>query len=273
MGPVRAAQPLDRAICPPPGFEQEVNALALVLGVEAGVVGSAGAACVAEDENGLATVHEVVGFGLVGPRRACFQLLAAVALRDETLGPSGHLRHALGAVMLDDAVKGGLDRRQGAEMLDQALLLLDRERVVDRAALVVEHRHRAFLAGVVDEDLHLLRREGAFEIVDHVFFAVAVYVERGGGRRSFPSVFHDFTPDNYSSFDLNKSKEATCEHDHHCRFERPRSGSKTRPVTAPYSPHSSPLCRSTRGQPVRFCLALLPAISCIGWNCMGSRSA
>jgi hypothetical protein len=29
----------------------------------------------------------------------------------------------------------------------------------------------------------------------HVFFAVAVYVERGGGRRRFPSVFHDFTPD------------------------------------------------------------------------------
>jgi hypothetical protein len=29
-----------------------------------------------------------------------------------------------------------------------------------------------------------------------VFFAVAVYVERGGGRRRFPSVFHDFTPDN-----------------------------------------------------------------------------
>ena len=30
----------------------------------------------------------------------------------------------------------------------------------------------------------------------HIFFAVAVYVERGGGRRRFPSVFHDFTPDN-----------------------------------------------------------------------------
>ena len=27
------------------------------------------------------------------------------------------------------------------------------------------------------------------------FFAVAVYVERGGARRRFPSVFHDFTPD------------------------------------------------------------------------------
>ena len=40
----------------------------------------------------------------------------------------------------------------------------------------------------------------------HIFFAVAVYVERGGGRRRFPSVFHDFTPDNYGSLDLNKSK-------------------------------------------------------------------
>jgi hypothetical protein len=30
----------------------------------------------------------------------------------------------------------------------------------------------------------------------HIFFAVAVYVECGGGRRRFPSVFHDFTPDN-----------------------------------------------------------------------------
>jgi hypothetical protein len=33
------------------------------------------------------------------------------------------------------------------------------------------------------------------EVVQDIFFAVAVYVERGGGRRRFPSVFHDFTPD------------------------------------------------------------------------------
>ena len=31
------------------------------------------------------------------------------------------------------------------------------------------------------------------------FFAVAVYVERGGGKRRFPSVFHDFTPDKVSA--------------------------------------------------------------------------
>ena len=45
------------------------------------------------------------------------------------------------------------------------------------------------------------------EAIGGVFFAVAVYVERGGRRRRFPSVFHDFTPDNYGSLDLNKSKE------------------------------------------------------------------
>src|SRR5436305_1140388 len=106
-----------------------------------------------------------------------------------------------------------------------------------------------------------------------IFFAVAVYVERGGGRRRFPSVFHDFTPDNYGSVDLSKSKEPTCEHDHHCRFGLPRSGSKIRPVTALFSPHFSPLCRSTRGQAVRFCMARRSAISCIGWTCTRSRSA
>jgi hypothetical protein len=52
-----------------------------------------------------------------------------------------------------------------------------------------------------------LGREAVQQVIQDIFFAVAVYVERGGRRRRFPSVFHDFTPDNYGSLDLNKSKE------------------------------------------------------------------
>lgn len=48
---------------------------------------------------------------------------------------------------------------------------------------------------------------------------------------------------------------------------------QTRPVTALFSPHSSPLCPSTRSQAVRFCMARRSAISCIGWNGIGPRSA
>jgi hypothetical protein len=84
----------------------------------------------------------------------------------------------------------------------------------------------------------------------HVFFAVAVYVERGGGRRRFPSVFHDFTPDNYGSVDLSKSKEPTCEQDHHCRFDYPAPG--RRPAQSRRSSHRIPLLSVARRE-VRLC--------------------
>ncbi|OZA16923.1 MAG: hypothetical protein B7X90_16750, partial [Novosphingobium sp. 17-62-19] len=60
----------------------------------------------------------------------------------------------------------------------------------------VLHGDGPWRPGIVGEDAHLPRRKCALEIIDDIFFAVAVYVERGGGRRRFSSVFHDFTPDN-----------------------------------------------------------------------------
>ena len=105
-----------------------------------------------------------------------------------------------------------------------------------------------------------------------VFFAVAVYVERRSRRRGIASVRHDFTPDNYRSFDLNMSKEPPCQQDHLCRFSLHQAGLESRPVLTPYSVHSSPLCRLKREPPVRSCTAQRSAIFCVGWDYAGLRS-
>jgi hypothetical protein len=273
IGAIGPAKPLDCGVSPPARLEQEVDAAGLVLGGQIGMVAAPGSPGIGKDQDALGAVHERLGLGDVGARRPGLEFLTTIAADDEPARPAGHFRHLVDAEAFDDGIKRGGDRRQGAELLDHPVARGERRAAQHRCALLVAHRLGARIAVFVGEHRHQADRKALGEIVDHIFFAVAVYVERGGGRRRFPSVFHDFTPDNYSSFDLNKSKEPPCEQDHHCRFERPRSGSKTRPVTTPYSPHSSPLCRSTRGQPVRSCLALRPAISCIGWNCMGSQSA
>ncbi|PWS20825.1 hypothetical protein DKP78_26775, partial [Enterococcus faecium] len=67
----------------------------------------------------------------------------------------------------------------------------------DGLAAGVDGGSRAHVAVLVRVRFEQGHGEGVHQIVHHVFFAVAVYVERGGGRRRFPSVFHDFTPDNY----------------------------------------------------------------------------
>ena len=179
MRPVSPAQPLNGAVGAPARLQEEVNALALIFGIEAGVIRTTRAAGVAEHQDVLAAIHEVIGFGLVRARRACFELLAAVSLGDEALRPSCHFGDPLGAIVFDDTVERWLDGWQCAEVLDETMLLLDRRGIVDRASLVVEHRHRAFLAGVVDEYLHLLRGECALEIVDDVLARTQVEVEVG----------------------------------------------------------------------------------------------
>ena len=106
----------------------------------------------------------------------------------------------------------------------------------------------------------------------NIFFAVRDYVESGSRRLGFASVRHDFTPDNYGFFDLNTSKEPPCQQDHLRRFGPRRAGLKIRPVPTPYSPHSSPLCRLTKGRLVRSCTAQRSATFSVGWDYVGLRS-
>jgi hypothetical protein len=96
------------------------------------------------------------------------------------------------------AGRSGRARRAPAaasELFDQLVAARDGFAAFDGLAVAID-RPRRQIAFAVGEGLVELHREGMGEVVENIFFAVAVYVERGGRRRRFPSVFHDFTPDN-----------------------------------------------------------------------------
>ena len=63
VGAVRAAQSLDRGIGAPAGLQQVVDAPALVLGIEIGVIAAPGAAGIGEDEDALVVIHKGGGLG------------------------------------------------------------------------------------------------------------------------------------------------------------------------------------------------------------------
>jgi len=143
------------------------------------MVRSPGATRIAEDKDRLPAIHELVGLGLVRPRRAGLETLLAVALVYEPLAAPGHLGDLLRSIVLDDPVQRWLDRRHGAQMLDHLAAAGDRSLVVDWTAFFVEHRCRALGAGIIDEYLHLLRGEGALKVLDHRVERAEIEVEIG----------------------------------------------------------------------------------------------
>jgi hypothetical protein len=111
-------------------------------------------------------------------------------------GTSGHLGNRIAPEMLDNLVKRAGHRRQSGKPLEHRITGTAGFAIEDGVAIRVECGPRREIALAVGERLIELHRKTVREIVEHIFFAVAVYVECGGGRRRFPSVFHDFTPDN-----------------------------------------------------------------------------
>jgi hypothetical protein len=140
-------------------------------------------------------VHEGCGLSEVGSCRSRFEALRAVREFDEAFRPPGDFGKSFGAIVGNEGVERCFDGGHGADLFDQSVADFDSCLVVDRAAFCVEHRARGDVALIVGKLLHLTSREGSDEVINNGFFAVAVYVERGGARRRFPSVFHDFTPD------------------------------------------------------------------------------
>jgi hypothetical protein len=130
----------------------------------------------------LAPGHERSGFGKVGPGRAAFEALLARAIADQAFAASGDFgdRTSRRSARAAHRARSGSAawRRYARSALARGFGL----RVVDRVAGLVPHRPRADIAELVDVFLHLPGREGAGEVVDDVFFAVAVYVERGNVR-------------------------------------------------------------------------------------------
>ena len=188
MGTMGAAEPLDGAVGAPARLEQEVDALLLVLGIKRGMVGAARATGVGEDQDPLAAFHERRGLDLAGAGRARLELLTAIGAANEPLGAARDLgdlsvRNARSCASSADMI-GGSAQRCSISWSRAALCL----RIVDRIAVLVDHRHRARGAGVVGEDLHLPRRESALEIVDHVLARRKIDLEVGAllGRRAAP---------------------------------------------------------------------------------------
>ena len=148
-----------------------------------------------------------MGFDQIAPRPPTFDLLLPIPVHNETPRAAGDFGDRMGAKVPDDLVERRADRRQGAKLFDHCIAKCDRLLAENGIALRIDHEFGALDIVAPLDHLHHADRKGGLEIVDHCFFAVAVYVERGSRRRRFPSVFHDFTPDNYGFLDLNKSKE------------------------------------------------------------------
>ena len=173
-----------------------MNTALLVLGIKVGMVASTSPSGIGKHQYLLVAVHEGLGFKHIGSGRARLEFLSAVSADSQTARPACHLGYLVNAEALDDGVQCGCDGRQSTELFDHSVPRSDCRSAQHRMAVCVDHRFGPWIAVFVDKYLHEPDWKASAQIIDHIFFAVAVYVERGGGRRRFPSVFHDFTPDN-----------------------------------------------------------------------------
>ena len=88
-----------------------MDAPALVLAAEIGVIAAPGAAGVGEDEDALLVVHEGGGLGEIGRSGAVLNT-EAVALRRDDAAAAGDLGDKIGAETMQDLVERALHRRQ-----------------------------------------------------------------------------------------------------------------------------------------------------------------
>ena len=196
VGAVRATETLDGVVGAPSRFKQEVNPALLIPTAEVGMIGTPRAARIGEDQDTFGPFHEALRFGDIGTGTTPFETLLTIAARYQPAGPARNLGDGLGPEMLDDRVERSGDGRQCAELFDQHIARGKGTRAENGIALSVAHCLGAKIAVLVGEDLHQSYREALRKVVDDVFFAVAVYVERRSRRRGIASVCHDFTPDN-----------------------------------------------------------------------------
>ena len=111
VGAVRAPQSLDRRIGAPAGFEQIMDALALVPAAEIGVIAAPGAAGVGKNEDAFLVIHKGRGLGKIGRRRAGLDA-KAVAAPNHTPRAAGDFADEIGAEAVQYLIKRTLHRRQ-----------------------------------------------------------------------------------------------------------------------------------------------------------------
>src|SRR3546814_13678383 len=118
------------------------------------MIGSSRSASIGKYENALGPVHECVGISHASRWRARLQFLATIGQADEAFGPTGHLCNSVGTKSFDDGIEGGRDRRHGPKQLECLSSDLQCFFAVDRIAVGVGARPRAFIAVVIADDLH-----------------------------------------------------------------------------------------------------------------------
>ena len=131
---------LDRPVCAPSRFKQEVDTALLILDVKTGVIAAPGAASVGEHEDALGSGHECTGLGKVGARRAAFEALLTGAVANQTFAAPGYFGDRRDAVVLKQGIKRGRDRRHGADIFEQFVAFRLGLRIDDGVAGVVIHR-------------------------------------------------------------------------------------------------------------------------------------
>ena len=117
MSAVGASQPLDGGVGLPAGLEQIVHAQALVPGPQIGVIATARAARLREDQDALVVIHEALRLGEIDACRAALDgkasLAIVAALANDPPRAAGDLGDRVGPEALDDLVEGALHGRQG----------------------------------------------------------------------------------------------------------------------------------------------------------------
>ena len=110
IGAIGAPQSLDRGIGAPAGLEQIMDALALILAGEIGVITASGAAGVGEYEDALVVIHKGGGFGKIRRSRAGFDTETVMAL-DDAPRTAGNLGDKIGAETMQDLIERALHER------------------------------------------------------------------------------------------------------------------------------------------------------------------
>ena len=168
VGAVGAAETLDRGIGLPARFQQVVDAQTAVLRGQIGMIGTAGAAGVGEDQNALLVIHEGLRLGEIGRAGAGSRRREPVALAHDAPRAAGHFRHHLRAEAVQDLVERALDRGKRGEALDHAVARFDGLAALNRIAVAIDGPGRE-IALAVGERLEQLGRKAVRQIIENIF--------------------------------------------------------------------------------------------------------
>ena len=141
VGPVGAAETLDRGIGLPAGFKEIVHAQTPVPGRQFGMVAAPRTTGVREHQNALDVIHERCGLDEV--RRAGTALdHETVTLANDPPRASGDFSDDIGPETLNDLVERAGHRRKRSQFLDQTVASRDGIPALDRLAVATDRAGR-----------------------------------------------------------------------------------------------------------------------------------